>query len=118
MKKIVDQLKNQYCVKITGKVIPRPEGQINPDMKTGEIEVELETIEILNACKELPFQIVDDPATSEENRFKHRFLDLRRRKVLDNIAFRARMNHFTRNWFTQQGFLEVQTPLFTVSSPE
>lgn len=87
-------------------------------MSTGEIELEANSLEILNTCKEAPFPIRDEPNTSEENRFKHRFLDLRRRPVLRNIEFRARMNHFTRNWFTDAGFLEVQTPLFTVSSPE
>lgn len=87
-------------------------------MDTGEIEVLLETIEVLWKAKELPFSIVDDPKTSEETRFKHRYLDLRRRPVLDNVLYRARMNQFTRNRFADQWFIEVQTPLFTVSSPE
>lgn len=87
-------------------------------MPTGEIEVQLESIEILGKAKELPFSIVDDPKTSEETRFKHRYLDLRRRPVLDNVLYRAQMNQFTRNRFSDQGFVEVQTPLFTVSSPE
>lgn len=87
-------------------------------MQTGEIEIQIHRCDILSECKQLPFQIVEDPATSEEMRFKHRYLDLRRRKVLDNIQFRAQMNQFTRNWFSDAGFLEVQTPLFTVSSPE
>lgn len=97
---------------------PRPEGQTNTDMSTGEIELIASDIEILTKCKELPFPIRDEHGSSEEIRFKHRFLDLRRSPVLSNIEFRAKMNHFTRNWFTQQDFLEVQTPLFTVSSPE
>lgn len=91
---------------------------INKDMVTGEVEIIAKDIVILNTCKLLPFPVVDDPKTSEENRFKHRYIDLRRRPVLDNVVFRAKMNHFTRNWFTKQGFLEIQTPLFTVSSPE
>ncbi len=112
------ELKPEYCVKIEGKVIERPQGQANANMPTGEIEVALETVHIHTTCKELPFSIRDESNTSEENRFKHRFLDIRRRPVLNNIEFRARMNHFTRNWFTDEGFLEVQTPIFTVSSPE
>lgn len=112
------ELKPEYCIKIEGKVIERPQGQANSNMPTGEIEVALETVHIHTTCKELPFSIRDDSNTSEENRFKHRFLDLRRRPVLNNIEFRAQMNHFTRNWFTDEGFLEVQTPIFTVSSPE
>lgn len=113
-----EELKQEYVLKIIGTVRPRPEGQTNKDMVTGEIEVEVESLEVLSKSKTLPFNLGDDPKTSEENRFKHRYLDLRRRKVLENIEFRARMNHFTRNWFTESGFLEVQTPLFTVSSPE
>lgn len=115
---IVASLHYEDCVKITGKVIARPAGQANNNMPTGEIEVELETLEVLGKAKELPFSIIDDPKTSEETRFKHRYLDLRRRPVLDNVLFRARMNQFTRNWFTEQAFIEVQTPIFTVSSPE
>src|SRR4051812_34997977 len=61
---------------------------------------------------------MDDPKTSEETRYKFRYLDIRRKKVLENIQFRAKMNNFTRNWFTDRDFLEVQTPIFTVSSPE
>lgn len=114
----IETLHHEDCVKITGKVIARPEGQANKNMPTGEIEIALETIEILGKSKELPFAIVDNPATSEEVRMKHRYLDLRRRPVLDNVLFRAEMNKFTRNWFADNGFTEVQTPLFTVSSPE
>ena len=112
------QLKHEWVLKITGKVIARPDGQVNERMATGAIEVSIEQVEVLAQSKILPFSVVDDPATSEENRFKYRFVDLRRRPVLDNLEFRTRMNHFTRNWFVENGFMEVQTPLFTVSSPE
>jgi len=115
---IVAWLHYEDCVKITGEVIARPAGQINEKMPTGEIEVNLTTIEVLGKAKELPFSIIDDPKTSEEIRMKHRYLDLRRRPVLDNVLYRARMNQFTRNRFSDAGFVEVQTPLFTVSSPE
>lgn len=113
-----EDIKSEYCIQVIGTVVARPDGQTNADMATGEIEVQAESIQILNACKELPYALIDDPATSEASRMKWRFLDLRRRPVLDNIQFRAKMNHFTRNWFTDEKFLEVQTPLFTVSSPE
>jgi aspartyl-tRNA synthetase len=111
-------LKNEYVVKVSGVVQSRPDTMINENMPTGAIEVIPSAIEILTKAKELPFQIVEDPKTSEEIRYKHRYLDLRRKKILDNIQFRAHMNQFTRNWFSDKGFLEVQTPLFTVSSPE
>ncbi len=111
-------LKPEWCIKITGEVVWRPGWQENIDMKTWEIELNAQKLVVLNKCKELPFPIRDDHWSSEEHRFKHRFLDLRRKPVLDNIEFRAKMNHFTRNRFTKSWFLEVQTPIFTVSSPE
>ena len=88
-------------------------------MTTGEIEIIASSIEIISKAPDvLPFPIVDDPKTSEENRFKHRYLDIRRKPVLDNIIFRSQMNQFARKWFTERDFLEIQTPIFTVSSPE
>ena len=113
-----EDIKSEYCIQVSGTVVARPDGQTNTDMATGEIEIDPETINILNACKELPFPIRDEVDSSEEYRFKHRFLDLRRKPVLDNIKFRAKMNHYTRNWFTDHWFLEVQTPLLANSSPE
>lgn len=115
---IAASLKNEYVVKVNGLVLSRPDNMINENMPTWAIEIIPQSIEILTKAKELPFQIMDDPKTSEEIRYKHRYLDLRRKKILDNITFRAQMNQFTRNWFSDKWFLEVQTPLFTVSSPE
>ena len=118
---IVDKaskLHNEYVVSIAGEVIARPDNMKNPDMTTGEIEIRASDLEVLSASKVLPFAIAPDPKTSEENRMKYRYLDLRREQIKDNIVFRARMNQFTRDRFTEQGFLEVQTPIFSVSSPE
>lgn len=109
---------NEYVIKVTGTVIARPDTMKNDSMATGDIEIKATHIELVSECKILPFAIDDDPKTSEENRMKYRYLDLRRNAVRDNIIFRAQMNSSTRNWFTEQGFLEVQTPIFTVSSPE
>jgi len=113
-----DDLSFERVIKVTGTVQPRPAGQENKQMATGAIELHVTSLEVLSKSKTLPYALIDEPATSEETRMKYRYLDLRRRKVLKNIEFRAKMNHFTRNRFTEQGFLEVQTPLFTVSSPE
>jgi aspartyl-tRNA synthetase len=115
---IAASLKNEYVVKVSGLVLSRPDTMVNENMATGTIELIPQSIEIITKAKELPFQIIDDPKTSDEIRYKHRYLDLRRKKILDNIQFRAQMNQFTRNWFSDKWFLEVQTPLFTVSSPE
>ncbi len=114
----LSDIKAEFVLQVTGEVIARPDDMINKEMKTGEIEINPTAIKILSKSKVLPFPIVDDPNTSEENRFKHRFLDLRRRKVLRNVEFRTKMTKFTRDWFTDRDFLEVQTPIFTVSSPE
>ncbi len=112
------EMKSEYVLQITGKVIARPDTMINKDMATGEIEIIASDIKVLTKAKLLPFSIVDEPNTSEENRFKYRYLDLRRRKVLDNVTFRSKMLTFTRNRFSEKWFIDVQTPIFTVSSPE
>jgi len=83
-------------------VVARPENMINKDMNTGEIEVQPSHIEILSKSDVLPFPITDEPNTSEEQRFKYRFLDLRRRPVLRNLEFRTKMAKFTRDWFTDR----------------
>lgn len=117
MKK-ASEVTHEWVIKVTGEVVGRPDSMVNQDMATGAVEIVASDLEVLNRSKELPFMVANDPNTSEENRYKHRYIDLRRRPVLDNIEFRAKMNHFVRNWFVEHGFLEVQTPLFTVSSPE
>ena len=111
-------IKPEYVVQIIGEVVARPATMINKDMATGEIEINAIEVKVLTKAKLLPFTIVDEPNTSEENRFKYRYLDLRRRKVLDNVLFRSKMLTFTRNRFSEKWFIDVQTPIFTVSSPE
>jgi len=113
-----EMCRSEYVIQITGTVRNRPEGQTNDKIPTGEIEVLIKTATILAAAKTPPFEISDYCDASEDIRMKYRYLDLRRKKVLDNVMFRSSMNHFVRNWFTQKGFLEIQTPIFTVSSPE
>lgn len=111
-------IRSEYVLQIEGKVIARPDSMVNKTMKTWEVELEPIDIKILSKSDILPFSIVDEPNTSEEQRFKYRYLDLRRKKVLDNVEFRTKMAMFTRAWFTERKFFEVQTPIFTVSSPE
>jgi aspartyl-tRNA synthetase len=114
-----DSLRPEYCIKVTGAVIARPDNMKNKNMATGEVELIASSIEILTKAPDvLPFPITDETNASEHDRFKHRYLDMRRKPVLDNVLFRAKMNQFARNWFEKQGFVEVQTPIFTVSSPE
>ena len=114
--KIADSLKNEYVIEVTGKVVER--SSKNPNLKTGDIEIEVEELEILNTCEELPFPIVDDVNTSEDNRLKYRYLDLRRNKLKENLFLRNEVLHFLRNKMYDLGFTEVETPILTASSPE
>ncbi len=113
---IADGLKNEYVIEVTGTVVERSNKNLN--IKTGEIEIEVESLEILNTCEELPFPIVDDVNTSEDNRLKYRYLDIRRDKLKKNIFLRNDILHFLRNKMYDLGFTEVQTPILTASSPE
>ncbi len=115
---LADKFRSEYVVKLTWVVKARMEGQANPNLSTWEIEIVITKAELLMDAKTPPFEISDHVEANEEVRLKHRYLDLRRKSVLENIVFRAQMNRFTRNWFSDKGFLEVQTPIFTVSSPE
>ena len=115
---LADKFRSEFVVKLTWTVKARMEGQNNPNLSTWEIEIIITKAELLMEAKTPPFEISDYVEANEEVRLKHRYLDLRRKSVLENIVFRAEMNRFTRNWFSDKGFLEVQTPIFTVSSPE
>lgn len=116
--KIADTFRSEYVVQLKGKVRMRPEGQTNANLSTGEIEVLIDAATILSTSQVPPFEISEHTGASEDIRLKYRYLDLRRKSVLDKIQYRALMNKFTRDWFTDHGFIEVQTPLFTASSPE
>ena len=116
---IADKVRNEYVLKITWTVRPRPAWQENPKLVTGDIEVIVDDIEILSESKPLPFE-VDEYHTSagEEVRYKHRYLDLRRKPVLEKMIFRSKMLDKTRTWFHKNDFIEVQTPILANSSPE
>lgn len=116
--KVADTFRSEYVVGLEGVVRARPAGQENPNLSTGEIEVIIHSAKILSRSEVPPFEISEHTGASEDIRLKYRYLDLRRKSVFDKIAYRAQMNKFTRDWFTEHGFIEVQTPLFTASSPE
>ncbi|MFA5917483.1 MAG: aspartate--tRNA ligase [Candidatus Gracilibacteria bacterium] len=114
-----NDFRSEFVIQVTGKVRPRPEGQSNKNLKTGEVEVIIYKTRLLSKSKTPPFELDDFSDTAnEEIRYKHRYIDLRRKKVLDNVMFRSKFLNFTRNWFVENDFLEIQTPIFTVSSPE
>lgn len=114
-----DSFRSEFVIKATWTVRNRPEGQNNPNMATGEIEVVISKVELLAKSKTIPFEIDwHGELANEEIRYKHRYIDLRRPAALENIKFRSKFITYTRNWFTEHDFLDVQTPIFTVSSPE
>ncbi len=109
-------LKSEYVIGVKGKVMER--GEKNPSIKTGEIEVEAEEIKILNISDPPPFSIEDEAKASEEIRFKYRYLDLRREPLQKNIKLRHLASIQTRIYFHNKGFLEIETPFLTRSTPE
>ena len=108
----------ETVIKIEGDVVNRSKDTINNDIDTGEIEVSIKNFEILGTCKELPMPVFSDQEYSEEIRLKYRFLDLRRKKIHENIILRSKVISFIRNEMNNLGFLEYQTPILTSSSPE
>lgn len=109
-------LKNEYVIEVEGKVVKR--SNVNANIETGEIEVIVEKLDILSTCEELPFPITDVVNTSDDNRLKYRYLDIRRNKLRKNLVLRSEILHYLRNKMYDLGFTEVQTPILTASSPE
>ncbi len=111
-------LRSEYVVSVRGQVALRPEGSENPDLATGAIEVLVDTVEILNEAKTPPFLIEDEADVTEAIRLKYRYLDLRRPTMQRLIALRHAVTQRTRAFLNAQGFLEVETPVLTKSTPE
>ncbi|MFH1847287.1 MAG: aspartate--tRNA ligase [Candidatus Omnitrophota bacterium] len=111
-------LRNEYCVKITGKVSKRPEGTVNPKIGTGEIEIEVLKIDILSEADNLPFEIWDDASVSEEIRLKYRYLDLRRPVMQEKLYLRHKVYKFIMDFLDKEDFVFVETPMLTKSTPE
>ena len=116
--KLMEKIQLESVIKVSGKVVKRSNDTINTELQTGEIEVNIDTFEILGTCKELPMPVFSDQEYAEEIRLKYRFLDLRRKKIHDNIILRSKVVSFIRNEMFKLGFLEFQTPILTSSSPE
>ncbi|MDB4846117.1 aspartate--tRNA ligase [Candidatus Pelagibacter sp.] len=116
--KELEKLQLESVIRIDGKVIKRSDETINKELKTGYIEININSYEVLGHCKELPMPIFSDQEYSEEIRLKYRFLDLRRKKIHENIILRSQVISFIRNEMSKLNFLEFQTPILTSSSPE
>ncbi len=112
------QLKDEYVIAIKGKVDRRVKGQENPKLVTGEIEVKVESLKILNSSDILPFQIHGAVDGSETLRLKYRYLEMRRHEVMEVFRLRHKIASFIRNYFDKKGFIEVETPFLTKSTPE
>ncbi len=108
----------ETVIKVNGKVVNRSDETKNKDIETGEIEVAISEYETLGTCKELPLPVFSDQEYAEEIRLKYRFLDLRRKKIHENIILRSKVISYIRNEMIKLGFLEFQTPILTSSSPE
>ena len=114
----IEKLKLETVIKITGSCINRAADAINAELDTGAMEVVVDSMEVLGTCGELPMPVFSDQEYSEDIRLKYRFLDLRRKKIHQNIILRSKVISFIRDKMSQLGFLEFQTPILTASSPE
>ena len=115
---IAETLRNEWVVQVTGTVTVRPEGTENPNMATGEVEVSTEQVRVLNESKTPPFYINEESEVDELIRMKYRFLDLRRQSMRDTIIMRHEVVRYIRNFLSDRGFLEVETPILIKSTPE
>jgi aspartyl-tRNA synthetase len=112
------ELRNEYCILVTGEVALRPEGNANYELPTGEVEVVVAELEVLSASAPLPFQIDERVNVGEETRLKYRYLDLRRPGPAAAIRLRSEVNRVARTLLAERGFVEIETPTLTRSTPE
>ena len=115
---VAGKVRSEYVVAVTGTVTARESSTVNAKMPTGGVEVRADSVEILNEAKTPPFPINEDAAVSEELRLRHRFLDLRRPALQRNLMVRHKVAQATRRYFDQEGFIEIETPVLTRSTPE
>ncbi|MBI2669697.1 MAG: aspartate--tRNA ligase [Candidatus Yanofskybacteria bacterium] len=117
--KTAETLRSEWVLKVSGKVAKRPSAMVNKEIETGDIEVQPESIEVLSEAATPPFALdTDGREIGEENRMKYRYLDLRRERLSKNMALRHRVTKFIRDFFDREGFLEIETPIMTKSTPE
>ncbi len=116
---LLDGLNKEDCISVSGKMEHRDEETFNPKIPTGTIELEAQKVEVLGKVyQQLPFEVMTSKETREDLRLKYRYLDLRNKKVMDNMVFRSKVISFLREKMTSMGFLEMQTPILCASSPE
>ncbi|MDR2436593.1 MAG: aspartate--tRNA ligase, partial [Endomicrobium sp.] len=116
--KIAEGLRSEYVISVKGLVRKRPDGTLNRNMPTGSVELVVVQLEVLSTCPGLPFEISDYTETSEELRLRYRYLDLRRPNFQKNFIMRHKISNEVRNFLNDEGFLEIETPFLTKSTPE
>jgi aspartyl-tRNA synthetase len=114
---VAERVRNEYVLRVTGRVRHRPEGTENPHLATGQVEVLGEQLEILNSAQPLPFQL-DEENVNEETRLRYRYIDLRRDEMQARFRLRAHITHSLREFLNRHGFLDIETPCLTKATPE
>jgi aspartyl-tRNA synthetase len=115
---VAESVRSEFVLAVKGTVIPRPEGTVNPNMKTGEVEIQVSECKLLNRSKPLPFMLDEHSDINENIRLKYRYLDLRRPQLQNNLILRSKVSQLTRSYLTEKGFIELETPFLTKSTPE
>ncbi len=115
---IAEHVRNEFVLRVKGRVRPRPEGTVNPDLPTGEIEILGLELEVLNRAETPPFQLDEHENTSEEVRLRYRYVDLRRPEMLEKIRIRAQVTRSLRRFLDDRAFLDIETPMLTKATPE
>ena len=113
-----DRVRSEYVLKIKGLVRARPDGTVNENMRTGKIEILGKEIEVLNSAETPPFPLDEYVDVGEDTRLRFRFMDLRRPEMLNKLMFRSKVTNYIRNFFEQNGFMDVETPILTRATPE
>lgn len=116
--KLAEKIRSEYVLHVEGTVLLRSGGNINKNLPTGKVEIQAEKVEVINEAKNLPFLIENDTNTSEELRLEYRYLDLRRPVLYETFLLRSKLTKEIRNYLDENGFLDVETPILTKSSPE
>jgi aspartyl-tRNA synthetase len=115
---LAEKIRNEYVLSITGTVVERGEGTVNPNLKTGKVEIQVDKVDIINEAKTPPFMIDDQMEVSEDVRLKYRYIDLRRSVMADTFKMRHNVTTSFRTFLNDNGFLDVETPILTKSTPE
>lgn len=113
-----EKLRSEFCIQVEGIIHSRPEGTINPDLATGEVECEVRKLKIFSQSKTPPFELDEYDKTNEEKRLQYRYLDLRRLESQEKLLFRSKVTHLMRNFLEERGFLDMETPVLTKTTPE